>query len=691
MSTDSAARSMTNTDNDQDKRIFAMVLGMSLLWTLLPFVIAAIGFMQRRSGSKIYDSVKLQDLVSSPFGLDALAFVGALLMLHLLLAWAVTRFACSSRYWWRGRDIRWLLALLTWLAAVAWFHLHSSLHLPRSRAAFTSQEVLLAWQGDWAYYLLSAALLVALLITLLIPLKRFLAGPGTPAWRIVRPPLLVGGLIVTSILYSAASVTTPVNTQPNVIFIGVDSLRVDQVSQRQALMPTVSAFLADSARFTDATTPLARTYPSWMSVLTGQYPVNSGARYNLIDPNRVEPGRTLAAELQRQGYTTLLGMDERRFANFDESYGFEHVVGPKAGVGDFVLGAINDTPISNALLHTRVGEWLFPYSFVNRAATRLYDPAGFDDHLGDRIRSLDADEPLFMIAHFCLPHWPYTWAESSRSVDGDRVDLRMARHQDSLRRTDEQFANLIDVLRDTGRLDNALVVVMSDHGESHGDIAGKLPDTINSSIANVVTSLMTRPDWGHGTNVTQDAQYQILLAMRGYGGVTLDAGEYAVPVATVDLAPTVMDVLKIDTDHLASDGQSLLPVLHEHSDAALADRPLFMESGFSVPAIISASPDMTAVAAQGFEHYRINPDNARLEVKPLSHDWILAGKQRGVRRGDWQLVTVNDPHSGEKAFGLRHRPTGEWTDDLDSPLARNAPLAQMMADLRSHYGPELDR
>ena len=60
-----------------------------------------------------------------------------------------------------------------------------------------------------------------------------------------------------------------------------------------ARTPNIRRFLDDSRRFSDATTPLARTYGSWVSILTGRHPVTTNARYNLMPRRLVNEGDTL--------------------------------------------------------------------------------------------------------------------------------------------------------------------------------------------------------------------------------------------------------------------------------------------------------------------------------------------------------------------------------------------------------------
>ena len=72
---------------------------------------------------------------------------------------------------------------------------------------------------------------------------------------------------------------------PHIVIVGIDSLRNDLTIPRRGTAEHAehSCLPAASARrFQDATTPLARTYGSWMSILTGRHPVTTNARYNLM-------------------------------------------------------------------------------------------------------------------------------------------------------------------------------------------------------------------------------------------------------------------------------------------------------------------------------------------------------------------------------------------------------------------------
>ncbi len=114
------------------------------------------------------------------------------------------------------------------------------------------------------------------------------------------------------------------------ILIGLDSLRADLVDDRFSphVTPHAEAFMKGGTRFTNALTPLARTFPSMLAMLTGRHPHSSGAIMNLLPRSRIDDSESLPRVLSRAGYQTVFAMDEMRFANIDTSYGFEQTITP---------------------------------------------------------------------------------------------------------------------------------------------------------------------------------------------------------------------------------------------------------------------------------------------------------------------------------------------------------------------------
>src|SRR5690606_23377785 len=123
-------------------------------------------------------------------------------------------------------------------------------------------------------------------------------------------------------------------------------------------------------------------------------------------------------------------------------------------------------PLVNLLVNQSVGRWLFPYAHANRGAAVTYDPDTF-------VRRLDAlpelEEPTFLAVHLTLVHWPYTWATAPNPTLGDDPAKMADRYWKAATRVDEQFSDLLQLLKRKGALDNSIVVVLSDHGESLGE------------------------------------------------------------------------------------------------------------------------------------------------------------------------------------------------------------------------------
>src|SRR5690606_868871 len=113
--------------------------------------------------------------------------------------------------------------------------------------------------------LLSAALIA----TLLRAAMRLTLPPPRVLLRWAVPAALVPLVVFVFVTHEPAQATPQTSGKPNIVIIGLDSLRYDAVGRRPSLTPSIDAFMKESVSFSDATTPLARTFPSWVSLITG--------------------------------------------------------------------------------------------------------------------------------------------------------------------------------------------------------------------------------------------------------------------------------------------------------------------------------------------------------------------------------------------------------------------------------------
>ena len=437
--------------------------------------------------------------------------------------------------------------------------------------------------------------------------------------------------------------------------LGVDSLRTDVLPAFgyawDGLTPNINRQLDESVVFDDAWTPLARTFVSYMSLLTGSEPREHGARFNLYPRSEFSQDKTLARVLQRNGYHTLLAMDESRFANFDVSFGFDKVVAPKMGALDFVIGSGFDFLGTNLLLALPGINELFGYVYGNRAAFRTYRNADHPKKVIDAIRMAPADKPLFLISHLCLPHWPYAATSIFKKIEMEAAakvpgfDGMPARYLAALSQTDTQFATVMEELKRQGRLENAVVIVLSDHGESF--------DIDRDAFLDIDSDNARRAHFGHGGFALSDTQNRILIAAQYYraGEPQWDPRTVEGTVGIKDVAPTVTDVLDLPNEGVNFTGKSLRPAL-EGRMQALPSAVTFVESGIRSLGVEKAVIDESEVANEMAYLYRIEPD-LRFEIRPDLLKRHLAQKQRGaIRDGIGVAVMPETEFSGSASCWL---------------------------------------
>ena len=129
----------------------------------------------------------------------------------------------------------------------------------------------------------------------------------------VRTALKVGRLLaITAAAFGVVAFNTPsipAQSGPigrNVLLVTIDTLRADRLGSygyTRARTPVLDGLAARGVRFADATAHAPLTYPSHVTILTGQYQSAFGIRVNGMDPL---PDRavTIAEHLKSRGYST---------------------------------------------------------------------------------------------------------------------------------------------------------------------------------------------------------------------------------------------------------------------------------------------------------------------------------------------------------------------------------------------------
>ena len=179
----------------------------------------------------------------------------------------------------------------------------------------------------------------------------------------------------------------------------------------------------------------------------------------------------------------------------------------------------------------------------------------------------------------------------------------------------EQIFNKI---KNAGLLENAVVVLLSDHGEGWPD---KYPSKLKPST------------YGHGNNLLDDDQQRVMFAVQHYvnGNPVLSSKQQKYPASLIDVLPTMFDVAGIDIpDQL--DGYNLGSLVRGGNHNLPKERSRLLETEIHVSAIDSVDDgniDEAAVAAETAGNYRITTDG-RFELTHKAVNNFLRHKERAI-------------------------------------------------------------
>jgi len=164
-----------------------------------------------------------------------------------------------------------------------------------------------------------------------------------------------------------------------------------------------------------------------------------------------------------------------------------------------------------------------------------------EEHAAER-----SGQPWMLWAHYFDPHNKYQPHKGITSTFGRN---RKARYDGEIAYTDQHVGRLIQHLKDNGLYDNTIIVFVSDHGEEFND---------HGSIH-------------HGKTLFREV-IRVPLAIRVPG---IQPKKVEQLVGTIDIMPTLLDVLGIPGPSIPMSGQSLRPLL-EGKD--LEVRPVLLET-----------------------------------------------------------------------------------------------------------------
>ncbi len=470
-------------------------------------------------------------------------------------------------------------------------------------------------------------------------------------WRSIAISTVLVLLVYAFVHRSANHWPAALQNRPNILLIAIDSLRADRVGPgHETITPRLSQLAAQGVQFDAAYVTVPRTFPSWITLLSGRWPHHHKIRHMFPSAEeRRAIGPLLPGVLAQQGYFTAVVSDFAGELFSRLEVGFQ----------------LNDVPHFDATtIAGQVGlnlHWaLVPYlanKFGHRVATSLgsiaenADPDRLADRIIARLHEQSERGPFFMTTFFSTAHFPYAAPDpyyrrftdpnyrgrfrylkplsAFSFLDGkltaDDVAQVRALYDGSVASVDAAVGRVVDELDTLGIADRTIVVLLADHGENLYEESRGM---------------------GHGDHVLGDKPLHIPFVIRD---PVHHFPPHRVPgiVRDVDIAPTLAALVGTSLTK-SPDGVDLHPLLAgKRADLNLI---AFSESelwcvpegpGFrpderlpypALPALITLTPDSDIVLAPDLQdvvvvakHRALRTDRWRLHYAPTRHGvrWSL--------------------------------------------------------------------
>lgn len=379
--------------------------------------------------------------------------------------------------------------------------------------------------------------------------------------RYRRP--IAAGLLLAAVAGGWVWAHTPPRPR-HVIVISIDTLRADQLGaygNTTVKTPAIDALAAESVRFAWDIAAVPSTLAGHTSMFTGNPPHTHGVPQN---DHLVHPDNVMLAELLRDagfdtaaflgamplgspsGFTQGFSKVDERFTLLRRQDRVEQTMRPADAVTDAVLGWLDARePAAPMFLFVHYYDVHAPYR-PPEPYRSMYHPtvpdedAGSSNHI-QRTRTMLRDHDPAAQAH---------------------EDSLVALYQGGVSWVDAQVGRLMDGLRTRGLLEDAVVILTSDHGEAF-DAHEEL--------------------WDHGETVYDDTVH-VPLIVRLPGA--WHAGSVAAGlVSSIDLFPSVLELVGVPGPHV--EGRSWLGQVR--GDLLATGRPNVFAEG-SKPHIPDGQP-----------------------------------------------------------------------------------------------------
>ena len=458
---------------------------------------------------------------------------------------------------------------------------------------------------------------------------------------------LIGVTVVMVVPIAFLLMPRPTTSKgPNVLIIGVDSLRPDHLGvngyKRTNISPHIDKIARAGHNFYNFFISLPRTFPSWITLLTGQYAHHHGVRHMFPTiEDRAKKFNTLPRLLKQKGYQSAVLADYAGDIFSRVDLGFDKVESPFFSFA--ILVDIRSFEIHKHLLPyitTSLGRRIYPNL---REMVQNSDARDLADRVIAQLKSYSRTEKFFLATFFSTVHFPYA-APYPYYKSYTRPDYRgrfkyhkfnvITQQQvlnkkeishindlydGTIKAMDDQIGRIMAALKRLKLNEKTIVIIYSDHGEH----------------------LYERMDrgMGHGDHFRGDEATRATLIITD---PRMKPGDKPIKalVRDVDVFPTLLERLGVPCPKKKRDGTSLTPLMDgRQSDLNLA---AFGETGiwfnnqgdefFHKQRIYY--PNIAGLGRIDYKH------RFEIVLKDSFKNLITLSKHRMIRTKDYKLIYI---------------------------------------------------
>ena len=435
--------------------------------------------------------------------------------------------------------------------------------------------------------------------------------------------------------------------KPNILFLVIDSLRADKFfgNTKTSITPNIDKLTKKGIYFENNVSTADGTVLGLSSLFTGLYPFKTGVttrRYDSLEPSIT----TLFSILTNQGYHAygcvhkiiekmkLLDAFQKNFSHTYDGY-----LNLSEGLGDRIINQLETNFMKEPwVFFLHINDIHFPivppHDFDNEQfGSSKYECmiSAIDEWIGKFLKKLDLKKTLVIVT---ADHGQYV---SNVKSNENSVDFEP---NGSLQRTTTKLGNKIPSFLEPIKRKSFFAIERIRKQRKEKKI-----EDLNLTPYQIRGLLSQRTDKDH---YLFDEKIRVPLLFVGY---SIDSSKIiSQQVRSIDVLPTICEILSISIENNILDGQSLVPLFN---DQRIPELPIFLETS---PLIQIKSNDTMGIRTSDYKYFRDKNDKEKLnhlfnlQLDPLEENNIVDKNPEIVEKMEEMIseIHTNSKKSSEE-------------------------------------------